>query len=311
MLTAKTLSLDKTEGAADKAAPWCLVMTLWGEKYGAPHVNELASSARAHSAGLKEVVLLTDRLRDGVAPGVTQKLFPPFFHRPDFFAGAYRAKLAMFSTDVLPKNRPCVYVDLDTVVTGDIGKIAALVTAPNLYFMMPPAGIGFGFLRRLIDRARGGRTFPTGNSSLVAFHSAAVPNLASHFQELFEAGIDSDKRYMNVDDVFISWIARKTLSGIPTSQAVMFRRHFLSRSLTLQYLRAQLHRLQHRHTDIAAITLNGAGFKPENLLALQEGAIVFDSKGRKAIWSDRFFGTARAKIIASCQRIVTHIAENP
>lgn len=289
----------------ENTAPWCMIMALWGEKYGAAHVNELAQSALLHSPSLQTVVLLTDHIRDGIDPRVTQKLFPAFFHRPAFFSGCYRVKLAVFSAEVLPPQMACVFVDLDTIITGDLGKIAALVSTPNQYFMMPPGGIGFSTLRRWIDRAKRGRSFPTGNSSLLAFHSAASPNLAESFQRRFESGTDVDARYMVVDDVFISWFARDRLAGLPTSLAVMFRREFLGHSLLLLRLRAKLGAVQRRRAEIVAITLNGAEYKPENLLALEDGAVIHDRKGRTGLWSDALFGPARAKIIESCQRIVS------
>lgn len=283
---------------------WCMVLAIWGEKYGAAHVNELAVSAMRQSSGLAKVVLVTDRIRPGTDPQISQALFPDYFHRPDFFAGAYRAKLAMFSTAVLPPNMRCVYVDLDTVVMGDLGKIADLVESPSDYFMMPPAGLRFGRVRKLADWLRGGSSFPVGNSSLVAFHSAAEPNLSDTFQAMHAAGTDIGAKYMLIDDVFISWFARKNLFGIPVSQAVMFRREFLSRSLFLLRIKALLPWVKRRRAGLVAITLNGNAYKPESLIALEDGAIIYDSKGRKGYWSDRFIGPARTRIIASCRRIL-------
>ncbi len=283
---------------------WCMVLAVWGEKYGTAHVNELAASAKRHSSGLAKVVLLTDRIRPGTDPQISQTLFPDYFHRHDFFAGAYRAKLAMFSTAVLPPNMRCVYVDLDTVVIGDLGKIADLVESPSDYFMMPPAGLGFGRARKLVDWLGGGSSFPVGNSSLVAFHSAAEPNLSDTFQAMHAEGTDIGSRYMLIDDVFISWFARKNLAGIPRSLAVMFRREFLSRSLFLLRIKALLPWVVRRRAGLAAITLNGNAYKPESLIALEDGAIINDSKGRKGYWSDRFIGPARTQIITSCRQIL-------
>lgn len=283
---------------------WCMVLTIWGDKYGTAHVNELAGSAMRHSSKLVKVILLTDRIRLGIEPHISQTLFPDYFHRPDFFAGAYRAKLAMFSSTILPKNMRCVYVDLDTVVIGDLGKIADLVESPSDYFMMPPAGLGFGRFRKLVDWLKGGSSFPTGNSSLVAFHSAAQPNLSDTFQSMHAAGIDIGARYMQIDDLFISWFARKYLAAIPKSLAVTFRREYLSRSLLLLRIKTLLPWVRLRRASLVAITLNGNAYKPEILIALEDGAIMYDSKGRKGYWSDRFIGPARARIIASCRRIM-------
>ena len=296
---------DRRDPDPQAARAWCLVMTIWGEKYGSGHANELAGSAARHSSSLTRVVLLTDRHRPGTDPQISQVLFPAYFHRPDFFAGAYRAKLAMFSSAVLPPDMRCVYVDLDTVVMGDLGKIADLVASPSDYLMMPPAGLGFGKLRKLIDWLRGGSRFPVGNSSLVAFHSGAKPNLSDTFEAMHTAGKDNDARYMVIDDVFISWFARRSLAAIPRSLAVTFRREFLSRSLLVLWIKTRLPWVLQRRAGLIAITLNGSAYKPESLLALEDGAIINDSKGRKGFWNDRCIGPARTRIIASCQRILS------
>lgn len=302
---AKPPSTKLPEDAARKE-PWCLVLAIWGNKYSAAHVNELANSARHLSSNLKKVVLFTDRLRPGIGAHITQTLFPDYFHRPEFFSGAYRAKLAMFSQTALPENMRCVFVDLDTVIIGDLGRIAALVKSPDQYFMMPPAGLGFGKCRKLVDWIRPGEKYPTGNSSIVAFHSAATPNAAATFQEMHTSDIDLDKEHMIIDDSFISWFARRSLQGIPTSLAVMFRREFLSRSIFILRLRSRLPWVQTRREGLVAITLNGVEYKPENLLALADNAFMDDSKGRKGYWSDALIGPVKQKLIASCKRILAN-----
>lgn len=285
--------------------PWCMVLAIWGGKYGATHVNELARQARAESPGLAHIVLFTDHLRDGVDEDIHQTLFPTYFHRPDFFAGAYRAKLAVFSRDLLPRNLRCLYVDLDTVVTGDLGRIAALVTGTEDCLMMPPAGLGFGRWRRLADALRGGRKFPVGNSSLVAFHADARQNISEAFQRLHAGGVDIDALHMNIDDVFISWIARGRIGGIPKALAVSFRREFLARARLILWLRRALPGRKVRRAGLVAVTLNGLNVKPEQLFALPDGSVIHAENGRIGYWSDGFIGPVRHKIIASCQRLLS------
>jgi hypothetical protein len=89
----------------------------------------------------------------------------------------------MFSKSVLPPSMPCIYLDLDTLVLGDIGKIAGLVKKPCDIFMLPPGNlISFGIVRKLLFRLSGGKWYATGNSSVVAFHSDAEPNLSDIFE---------------------------------------------------------------------------------------------------------------------------------
>ena len=292
------------------AGHWCLVLAIWGEKYNGHHVNELARQARVNSPGLAEIVLFTDRLRDGIDADIRQTLFPAYFHRPDFFAGAYRAKLAVFSRDFLPRGRPCVFVDLDTVVTGDLGEIAALIDSTERCLMMPPAGLGFGAVRRLLDWPRKDK-FPVGNSSLVAFHSDARHNIAEAFQRLHASSTDVDKLHMVVDDVFISWCHRGRIGGIPKNLAVSFRREFMARARFILWLRQLVPGRSRRRAGLVAVTLNGMASKPEQLISLRDGAVIRGENGRIGYWSDSYIGPIRQKIIASALRLCADAAAPP
>ncbi|MGL4279251.1 MAG: hypothetical protein ACRCS0_02705, partial [Albidovulum sp.] len=193
---------------------------------------------------------------------------------------------------------------LDTVVTGDLGRIAALVRDPNDYLMLSPGNlIGFGALRRLIYRLTGGRRFAIGNSSVMAYSSAAEPNICETYQRIYESDQRS-ARYMHVDDRFISWFAQPHLRAVPSDLAVMFRREFLSRGRLTGWVRSKLPWRLKRLGAVAAITFNGADYKPESLLALAEGAVIHDKRGRRGIWSRDRLGPVHDKIITFCQAVV-------
>jgi len=207
---------------------------MWGDAYPDASVNVMIDAARRLSPGLTTVVLFTDRPRVNIDSFVTQRPFPPFFDRPDFFGHGYRVKISVFSGNNLPPDVPCVYLDLDTMVTGDLGRIAALVKHTGDVFMLPPGNlIGFGPLRRGIHRWTKGRHFATGNSSVMAFHSSAAPNLAEMFEACYQRGESGP--HMAIDDVFISWAAQPVLQAIPASLGVSFRREFLARSALVQH----------------------------------------------------------------------------
>lgn len=282
---------------------WCLVLASWGDKYSDNYVNVLVRSVLSKSASCVKVVLITDRIRPSVDANVVQHLIPDFFCQPDFFKGGYVVKLSMFHRPFLPENLPCVFLDLDTVVVGDIGKIAALVRGENDHFMLPPGNIiGFGPVRRLVWRLSGGRWFATGNSSIVAFNSAARPNLAERFQALYESGVRTPRK-MSIDDVFISWAAQASLQKIPTSLGVMFRREFLSRSRLVLKLKSRLPWVIRRRRGIVAITFNGAEYKPEVLLGLTDGQKIFDKKGRFGFWNIENLGPTKEKILSFCSEV--------
>lgn len=298
-----TLRLALVNGVAMNATGWCLVLVIWGDAYSDRHVNALARAARRFSASLSDVVLVTDRVRVGVDGDIDQKPFPAFFDAPQFFRGGYPAKLSMFHREVLPEGKPCVFLDLDTIVLGDLGRLAGLIRDPDDLFMLPPGNlVGFSALRRFVFRMTGGRRFAIGNSSVVVFHSGARPNLCDAYEARYrEKGLTG--REMVIDDVFISWFGQERLRAVPRSLAVMFRREFLARRLWIAALRGRLPTVRRRRRGIVAITFNGAEHKPEQFAHMAEGAMLHDNKGRKGLWREPHIRPLRAAITEAARAL--------
>lgn len=278
---------------------WCLVLALWGERYGVAQVNRLARDARALGPGCRAVVLFTDRPREGLDPEILTRPFPPFFARPECFRGGFIAKLAVFSRAALPAGMRCVYLDLDSVITGDLGRIAALVEQPGDVALLPPAGpIGFGRLRRLVFRLTRKRRFAVGNSSIIAWSSAQAPDLAAQYRAV-HAEVGTGPEHMQIDDLFISWAAQDRLRGVPRRLGVSFRREFLSRFAPLLWARRVLPHVRKRRAGIVAVTFNGPGVKPGRLAGLPEGTRIRDGRGRSGIWSAADLGPLQARLRAA------------
>jgi hypothetical protein len=280
------------------AEGWCLVLALWGEGYGVAEVNRLARDARRLGPDCRAVVLFTDRRREGLDPEIQTRDFPAFFARPECFGWGYIAKLAVFSRAALPAGMACVYLDLDSVVTGDLGRLAAELRAPDEVLMLPPGNlIGFGPLRRLVWRLSGGRRFAVGNSSIMVWNPAAAPDLAERYRAL-HAEVGTGPRHMQIDDVFISWAAQGRLRGVPRRLGVSFRREFLSRLAVVTWARRVLPQVRRRRAGIVAVTFNGPGVKPARLSALPEGARIEDGRGRAGVWSAADMGPLWARLRA-------------
>lgn len=282
---------------------WCLVLVLWGDKYAAAHINAIVENVFRHSTSCAQAILMTDRQREGVDGRVRQVLIAADFDRPEFKQN-YTIKLSLFDQRALPSGSPCVYLDLDTVVIGDLGRVAALIQRRNDLFMLPPGGlIGFGTLRRLIFKLTRGRHMATGNSSIVAFHSAMQPNLAMEFLRLKASGGPPPKVLQN-DDLFISWFGQMQLQPVPTNLGVMFRREFLNRSRWYGWIRNRLPWVKRRRESIVAVTFNGVEHKLETLLQLPDGAVHRDSKGRFGYLSRSEMGPVKDKIALAAQGLL-------
>jgi hypothetical protein len=292
------------------AQPFALVLAIWGTRYGAANVNGIVSGAFQHSPNLDEVVLLTDRPRVGLDPRIRQLPFFPPYNEAEFIGHGYRAKLAVFAAVAAQPGKPSVFLDLDTIVVGDLGRIARLVTGPNDLFMLPPAGLRFSPLRRWLDRVRGGDSYPVGNSSVLAFHSAAEPNLARLYAKLHRDGKLEGGWSNVIDDHLISWFGRGRVRAVPTDAAVMLRREFLSRLPLWPALKASLPQVRKRRSLLSAVTMNGVQMKPETLAGLAEGAWVSDGRGRHGRWDVRTFGVLWQPLREACRNISVTAAGN-
>lgn len=239
---------------------------------------------------------MTDSFRSGVDQRVRQVLIADDLNRPEFKKN-YTIKLSLFDQRALPPHSPCVYLDLDTVVTGDLGRMASLARSPEDIYMLPPGNLlSFGFIRRVAFLLTRGRSMATGNSSIVVFHSDMMPNLLNEFQRLkAQGGVPA--RFLSNDDIFISWFGQRRLKAVPPNLGVMFRREFLTRSKWLGWLRSRMPWVLQRRDQIVAVTFNGVEHKLENLVQLPDGTLHRESKGRFGYWSRKEMGPIKDRIV--------------
>ncbi len=290
-------------GKTNETGGWWLVLIIWGDAYHEGYVTELVKAARAQSPSLAGVVLIADRPRPGLDPSIVQHPFPPAFQRPGFFRGGYLAKLALLTCPGVPDDAPCVYVDLDTVILGDLGRLAAQMRDGEEVLILKAGTFGFTLLTRLAWRLSGGRAFPTGNSSLLAFRAGRGRALADRFLSLHADADERGKKHMQVDDRFISWAAMPRVRAVDRRLGCMFRREFLSRLPVVAAISGRLPWVRERRKGLVAVTLNGVGYKPDVLLSLRDGDPVQDAKGRRGRWSLGEMGPVRDRITAYCARV--------
>ena len=277
---------------------WQCVMVCWGEKYPASLINHLVETIAKFAASEPRFVLITDRDHPQLLAKVQTRRFPEFFYREPMRRSGCQAKLAMFEEGLLPTDLPAVYVDLDTVVSGDIGQLIGLMRDRRSVLMLQSAIVPFGPVGRLLWRLSGGKRYARGNSSVMAFHPAECAYIARRFRELDAQYPDFGFRPMIADERFISWVAQPHMIAVPKSFAVKFPTEFMFPWRPWLYVRALLPWVRRRREQLVAVTLNGMSIKPEKLIALEDGAIVVDEKGRSMVWSERTMGANKAKIAA-------------
>lgn len=273
-------------------------MFLWGDKYDVALVNRLIRAIAAHAASQPRFVLLSDRARPGLDPRADLRRIPDFWLTPAFRGPGCQTKLAMFQDGVLQEDLPALYIDLDTVVTGDLTRLLAQLPRPDGLMLLQSAILPLGAIGRFFWRLSKGKRYARGNSSLVVFHPKYHKSIATQFIDLWQQKQSLWFRPMIADERFMSWASQATVSALPNSLAVKFPTEFMSRLNALSYLWAVLPWVRARRAGLIAVTLCGVEIKPEELLALPEGGRVTDPKGRTLIWSDFILGKTRRDIIA-------------
>ena len=277
---------------------WQLVLVAWGTRYPVEEINHLIAAVRRHAARPPRVVLLSDRPRPGLAEGVELRTIPDFYMTPAFMGPGCLTKLCLFEPGVVPDDRPAVFLDLDTIVLGDVGRLTGLLDRPDRIAILQSAVLPFGVPGRLMFRLTGGRHYARGNSSVIVWHPAQGGAVAAAFRAAVAAhpGIAGFRPLM-ADERFISWSQQMRMRAVPGSLAVKLPTEFMWPADWIVHLMARLPWVARRRAGLVAITLPGSEVKPEALVALPDGARVTDRKGRRLIWSDAALGPVRRAIL--------------
>lgn len=281
------------------AAPtWQCVMVCWGTKYPTSLINNLARSIANKAAAQPRFILISDRERPDLADRIELVRFPEYWLQDRLKTSGCQAKLVMFEHGIVPTDLPAIYVDLDTIVLGDLGTGLSLMENRQTVAILQSAIIPFGWVGRTLYRWTNRRRYARGNSSFVIYHPAECHFIAERFKALLEQHPQLEFRPMAADERFISWVAQEHMVRIPNSFAVKFPGEFMFYWGFWLYIKARLPWVRSRRKALVAVTLNGLMIKPEKLLSLKEGDVIVDEKSRKLIWSEKTLGFMRSKIQA-------------
>ncbi len=275
---------------------WQLVLILWGTKYGSAEVSQLVETIAEKASRPFRTVLITDRLRDGLPDGIVQRDFPEFFLRAEMKSIGCQAKLAMFEDGVVPTDLPAVYVDIDTVVFGDMAKFLDVAKTDKALVLFQSAMLPIGAFGRWIWKRTRKKRYARGNSSIVVYHPRECGYIAAQFRQLHAEHGMAGFRPMVADERFMSWAAQETLQAIPKTMAVKFPTEFMLPWRWLIYLRASLPWIKARWQKLEAVTLPGVEVKGQELLQMPDGGGFVDRKGRRLIWSEKAIGPMKHKL---------------
>lgn len=272
---------------------WQCVLIAWGERYPVTEINRLVRSITVGARGLRRVILLTDRPRPGLEPGVQCRDIPAWYLAPEFRGGGCHTKLCLFEPGVVPDDMVAVYVDLDTLVFGDMSRVLDVMRTADTVGLLAASVLPFSALSRGLAWLTNGRTAARGNSSVVVFHPGRSRFIAARFRELVASGAGVHTGPLRADDRFISWVAQDRVRAISRAHVVKFPAEFMYPWRWLVHLRASLPWVRRRRAGLVAVTFPGVKFKGEDLARLPEGAEITDRRGRRLFWTDRAMGTMR------------------
>lgn len=273
---------------------WYLVLMIWGEKYNDEDCNKLIRQALALSKNCKGAVVFTDRLDRRIDPRAILVSIPDDFSDPSMKAGGLPVKLAIFEIDEINKGETCVYVDLDSIIIGNLDPVSDLSRRAFLW-TIPTFPRPFSRFSRFIWRVTNRSAYRYGNSSAFVYRNKYLNNPTCLFRRYFSAGALPEK--LMHDDLFIGWSSQDVVRGLPTSLVVNFRYEFLFPKLWIGYLMAKFRRKSRK--SIAIVTFAGPLTKPDFILSLSEGAEIVDHHKRIGIWDNKYTSTVKQRLIES------------
>ncbi len=262
------------------------VFVIWGEKYPIAHVNAMIEAALAHSSRRLGFTCLSDRPRPDLHPAAQLQDIGPAFARPDFMGAGTQAKLAIFEKGRLADGVPALYFDLDTMIMGDVGRLAALLKRQRGLHMIPATAGSFWPLGRAVNRVRAGTVRFRGNGSIFVFMPEDWHHLPQAYLDQRARATEPLPRHLWADDRFVSHMARDRLFAIPTTLAVKFVNEFMAPGPALARRKGHQAATTARRQGLVALTFSGDACKPEDLLQLPEGGTLSDRKGRVLVWED-------------------------
>ena len=276
---------------------WQCVTVVWGDKYGNDDVIRMFNGVRLHSdRGPVRFVAIVDRIRSGLPDAITQVPLAGFFADSALHAGCF-TKLAMFEFDMVPTDCPAVYLDLDSMVIGDLGDLANLLDHPRRLLMLKSTLIPFGTVGRFLHFLTGGRRYARGNSSIMAYHPAHCHDIAAWFRDHYSAFGNLTEYGKGGDEAFISWTQQHRLRRVPSTHGVKFSAEFMFSRFWMGRFKTACPWVRRRREGIRVVTFPGQSTDPHAMARMPDGQIIVDHRGRKARWSAASLGSIRQTII--------------
>lgn len=246
----------------------------WGTKYGAGYVNGMYQAVVKHTPHEVRFVCITDRLDDDYDEGIHVRPFPDFGVPLEAVNRCNcRGKLAIFFDGILQPGIETIFLDLDTMVCGDLGVLAQrLRDKPGLYMMrnhLVPYWRIASIVKRVLPRQ-----YYFGNSSILAFYPEQFYFLAETLREKLQVGEPYFCKSLDSDERFISCYARGQVRVFNPKDAVKFVSEYMAPLPIVESVRRRLPWVAARRRSTVAVTFAGDEIKPQKVVKFKAGETI-------------------------------------
>jgi hypothetical protein len=193
-------------------------------------------------------------------------------------SGGCKPKLSVFCKELKIENTPTIYIDLDTMVLGDIGKISELQENQSSLYGLPNHYIPHWRFPWL-SWATPEKCFFI-NSSILSFYPRNHEDIFEDFNEDIKNPHLLDQKHFNTpwhmksDERYISMHEKGKLRALPRTLTGSFQDLYLTPYLWLSKIQDQTNHVIRRRTNRVALTFHGEKFKPEKIAQLEVGDII-------------------------------------
>jgi hypothetical protein len=261
-----------------------VVLVSWGTRYEAGYVNGLARAIASHSSVPLRFYLVTDRTEGPYDPNIAVRPFPDFGMPFETATKGCGAKLAMFAPGVTDDpNCRTLFFDLDTLVRGDVAKLAAACAEAERIYMLPNHYLPLWRVDWLTRRLAPDYYY-FANSSIMVFTPARFHEVFHDFCIARRGMRASNEKRLASDERFLSWWARGRVSVISKRLAVRFSHEFMAPWLFVSEFKKRLPWITRRREGLVAVTFSGREIKPSIIVGFRQGELV-RAYEHKAIWA--------------------------
>lgn len=261
-----------------------VAFVLYGDRYSAAYIDCLAASILQYTDLDIEFVCLSDRADREFQADIRVVVHPELDLNWDILTDGCRFKLGLFHPGVLNPDLLTFFFDLDTIVLGDIARLAQIHQRnPGLY-VLPFHMIQTWKMLRLAKWLRPTHFF-YGTSSFMMFTPKDFAFIYTRFRDLYDRVVagetltGQEAKAWRTDELLICWAADGKTRGVPLSIFGRFRRCFaVPYSPRLAKLRTKLGLNVYDSPSLIGMTFDGGPFKPWLLAQCKDGDLLQERK---------------------------------